>query len=163
LRQSSEQIESAGKRRSDVIEYPTILRRYMATVIDGSLVIIVFLVVSSLLQQNAIWITNLRVVTVLGFALLYEPIFTSLGCTLGQRTVGVRVRKREAFTRINIFTAWLRIVVKIVMGIYSFLSIPFTKERRGLHDFVAGTVVVLESSLAAAKVQEEQVASSAMP
>ncbi len=33
--------------------------------------------------------------------------------------------------------AYIRILIKIVLGIISFFSIPFTKNKRALHDFAA--------------------------
>ena len=73
---------------------------------------------------------------------LYEPIFTSRFCTLGQKIMGIRVREIFSLQKISIPKAYLRIVIKIFLGFISFFSIPFSSERRAIHDFVAGTIVV---------------------
>lgn len=56
--------------------------------------------------------------------------------------MGVRVRKHVTYARISLPAAYARIVVKIVLGIISFLTIPFTKDRRGIHDFAVDSVVI---------------------
>jgi len=122
--------------------YPTIARRYMATIIDGVLVLSLLLLVSYTFQQESGMITSVRVLLVLALFLIYEPICTSKFCTVGQKLMGVRVRKLSDNSRISILAAYLRIIVKVALGLVSFLTIPFTKCKRGIHDFAVRSVVV---------------------
>jgi uncharacterized RDD family membrane protein YckC len=62
---------------------------------------------------------------------------------LKQRRTGIRVRTNESFEKISVPAAYLRVVIKILLGIISLLSITFTKERRAVHDFAAGSVVIM--------------------
>jgi len=126
----------------DQSKYPTILRRYMATFIDGALILLVFVSFAYLIPGNSdIEISIRRWIGCLIF-FVYEPLFTSKLCTLGQKIMGIRIRGLETGAKINILEAYLRIIAKIVLGIISFFSIPWTRKRRALHDFVAGSVVV---------------------
>jgi len=124
------------------MNYPSILRRYMATFIDGCFIMIVFFVASYFLNQDN-EITNYVRIAVICFTFFaYEPIFTSRFCTIGQKLAGIRIRKVSNFEKISIPAAYARIIVKIILGILSLFAISFTKDRRAIHDFAAGTIVV---------------------
>ena len=124
------------------IQYPTILRRYLATFIDGILILFLFILISSLLQSESKTITITRVGIVLILFFIYEPFCTSKLCTIGQKVTGIRVRKLNNIEKISIFYAYIRIFVKIFLGIISFLTIPISKDRRAIHDFAVGSVVI---------------------
>lgn len=123
-------------------KYPTILRRYLATFIDGVFVWSAFVAVSYVFQDSTDFSVAIRlgVISILFF--LYEPLCTSKLCTFGQKAMGIRVRTVDTGRPISIIAAYLRIVVKIALGIISFFSIPCTRKRRAIHDFAAGSVVV---------------------
>src|SRR5439155_5497477 len=108
---------------------PTIPRRYATTTIDGLLVLAVFMIPSAVLPQNE----TSRVVRIL-LALLalfvYEPLGTGRYVTLGQWVTGVRVRRMIDGRRIGVLHAWGRIVVKAILGIFSFVLLPFFPGRR---------------------------------
>jgi uncharacterized RDD family membrane protein YckC len=80
----------------------------------------------------------------LGFVLLgYEPLFTSLSATVGQRAMGFRVRRLADQTRpIPIPAAYLRFAVKIALGVVSFFTMSFSRQQRAIHDMAAGSVVI---------------------
>ena len=65
----------------------------------------------------------------------------------GKLLIGIQVQNSHEDSRITFTTALLRFVVKIfsilVFGL-GILLIIFTKKHQGLHDLVAGTVVVRE-------------------
>ncbi len=75
------------------IKYPTILRRYMATFIDGIFILTTFIFVSFLLQQENDLSIGLRVSLAIIIVFVYEPFFTSKLCTLGQLLTKVRIRR----------------------------------------------------------------------
>ena len=76
-------------------KYPTILRRYLSTFIDGLIVLFLFILISSLLQSESTAVTTTRVVIVLILFFIYEPFCTSKICTIGQKLTGVRVRNQD--------------------------------------------------------------------
>lgn len=81
----------------------------------------------------------------LGIAAAYAVIFTALqGATLGQRLCGVEVK-----TRRGLRPGFLRAIVRtlglglgLAPGGLGVLWIAFDREKRGLHDHLAGTYVV---------------------
>ena len=123
-------------------EYPSILRRYLSTVIDGVLIISVLIITAYVFQPDTESARILRMVIGFCILFLYEPIFTSRFCTLGQKVMGIRVREIISLQRISIPKAYLRIIVKAFLGLISFFSIPFSKNRRAIHDFAVGSIVV---------------------
>jgi uncharacterized RDD family membrane protein YckC len=126
------------------IEYPTILRRYFSTVLDGLLVILVFILSSYFFESDNSLYSSIRIGLILFMFFVYEPVFTSFFCTLGQKIAKIRVRKIGGKERINLFQAYIRIVIKIFLGIISFFTIPFSKKKRAIHDIAVGSVVIYQ-------------------
>jgi uncharacterized RDD family membrane protein YckC len=129
------------------IDSPSIARRYIATLIDGIFIIFIIVLAAYLFEGDDRISQITRISSVVFALLVYEPLMTSRYHTIGQGFLGVRVRKRKDLTRISILSAYVRFLSKIILGIISFLTIPFTNERRGIHDFAAGSVVVDADSI----------------
>ena len=127
-------------------QYPTILRRYLSTFIDGLLIVIVLLGATYVLGNNTGASAHIRVGILIFIIFIYEPLCTSLGCTVGQKITGVRVRKRFLHEKISIPAAYLRIILKILLGFISFITILFTKDKRAIHDFAVGSVVIFNKA-----------------
>lgn len=127
------------------INYPSIIRRYFSTFIDGLFAIGIFILSSFILDTENTAATKIRIGVIIFVFFVYEPIFTAYFCTLGQKITGIRIRKFATGNRISILRAYLRIIVKLFLGIISFFTIPFTKNKRALHDFTAGTLVIYEN------------------
>lgn len=124
-------------------ESPTILRRYFSTFIDGIFILSVFIAVSFVFKANSEFASYVRIAVFILMFFVYEPIFTSQSCTLGQKITRIRVRTVETYVNISIPAAYLRIIVKIALGIISLLTITATKDRRAIHDFASGSIVIM--------------------
>ena len=86
---------------------------------------------------------GVRIALFVGLFVLYEPLFTALGCTLGNYIKGIRVRKNSNTSqKINILQAMIRYPVKFLLGWVSFLTISSNPQRRAIHDLVAGSVMI---------------------
>jgi uncharacterized RDD family membrane protein YckC len=77
---------------------------------------------------------------------LYEAVLTSTarGATLGKMAVGLRVVTDQG-QRLSFARASGRFFAKFVSAIIlliGFLMVAFTDRKRGLHDMIAGTLVV---------------------
>jgi uncharacterized RDD family membrane protein YckC len=120
--------------------YPNLLRRYLATIIDVILMwLLVFGAVHVPVLRNSSWgISGIAAAVVL----LYEPPFTALFCTLGQWIMRIRVRRHVSLRRLPLTAAYTRVIAKYLLGAISVLTIPANAERRGIHDFVADSVVI---------------------
>jgi uncharacterized RDD family membrane protein YckC len=133
------------------IQYPSILRRYFSTFIDGLFIVGMLVLWSYILDAENSTATNIRIGIILFMFFVYEPIFTAYFCTLGQKLTGIRIRNFSSGNRISIIQAYLRIIVKIFLGIFSFFTIPFTRNKRAIHDFAVGSLVIYEQESASNK------------
>ena len=124
-------------------EYPLLGDRFQSSFIDLVLIVILMFVFASILDRYEHVPDWIRIVLFISLWAAYEPVCTSLGCTVGNYIKGIRVRQHDAATkRINIFQALVRYVVKIGLGWVSFLTIHSNKERRAIQDFMAGSVMI---------------------
>lgn len=124
-------------------EYPLLSDRIQSSFIDLMFIVVMMFVFASWLEkfENAPgWI---RIALFFGLWAIYEPVCTSMGATLGNYLKGIRVRQQKSPSkRINIFQAFLRYLFKTSLGWISFLTIHTNKERRAIHDLVAGSVMI---------------------
>ena len=127
-------------------EYPTITRRYLSTLLDFFFILSIVILVSYVLQASGGISGNARAAIFLFMFFAYEPFFTSL-LAVGQKITGIRVRKRVSLRHISIPAAYLRTLIKVFLGLISFFTIPFAKERRAIHDFAVGSVVIYNRDL----------------
>lgn len=143
-------------------EYAGYWRRYGALMLDYLLIYIVFLVGLFVVMIGAIGASvnsNSDSATGLLF-LLYFPVFFVLAIlyfalmessrtqgSLGKMAVGMKVVDMEG-NRISFGKAIVRQIGKIIsvliIGI-GFFMCGFTEKRQGLHDMIAGTLVVMKN------------------
>jgi uncharacterized RDD family membrane protein YckC len=123
--------------------YPPLSDRVQSSLIDAIFLVILMYIFSSLLDQFEDAPNWVRIVLFIGIWVAYEPVATSLGCTIGNYVKNIRVRQNTNLSkRINILQALIRYVVKITLGLPSFLTIHLNKERRAIHDLIVGSVMV---------------------
>ena len=130
--------------------YPRLVRRYLASFIDASLVMIMLFVLTYALQGEGRSISVIRASAILFMIFVYEPICTSKLCTLGQFIMHIRIRNEDGMKRISIPKAYARIFIKIFLGIISFISIPLNKGHRGIHDYIVGSIVLKTEAIESA-------------
>ncbi len=123
-------------------KYPTLTRRYIATAIDVAFVLAAMILISYLFENAGETGVKVRVGLILLLFFVYEPLCTSRFCTLGQKIMRVRVRRYPSLERISLLMAYTRIIVKAVLGILSFFTLPFSQKRRAIHDMAARSIVV---------------------
>src|SRR5262245_13699592 len=120
------------------MKYPNVLRRYLATLVDLFALWCIFYAVS---QTPALTRRGALAYSILGLSLLlYEPLLTTYACTLGQALMRIRVRTVDGLTCIGLDQAFARMIVKYLLGIISFLTVPARKDRRAIHDLSSGTI-----------------------
>jgi len=122
--------------------YPSILTRVKSMVIDWVFMLLLLVITSNIIGSSENFPVWIKVVLFL-LIMTYEPILTSLGATLGQFIMGIRVRNiHNTNKKINLFFAFLRFYVKALLGWLSFIAISFTGKRRAIHDMAGMSVVV---------------------
>jgi uncharacterized RDD family membrane protein YckC len=123
--------------------YPSLSDRVQSNFIDVILIMVLIFVAAAALDKYDNAPDWIRIVLFFGLWAVYEPLCTTLGCTLGNYMKGIRVRRyTNESKRINFFAAFVRYCIKILLGWISFISIHFNPERRAIHDFAAGSVMV---------------------
>ncbi|MEM7705659.1 MAG: RDD family protein [Pseudomonadota bacterium] len=130
--------------------YPSITRRYFAAVLDAIVAILFVTALAKIatafdLYGGYYWIA------VFSPFCLYEPIFTGASATLGQRVFRFRVVGSRSGWAIGIPRAFVRLIVKYLLGLISLLMIPMDPQRRAIHDKAVGSVVVDSSDLMEAR------------
>jgi len=122
------------------VSYPNVLRRYLGTIVDVVTMwaIVFFVTRTPVAPQSAEWTW----VFLGAVVLLYEPLLTIYGCTLGQALMRMRVRDEETLGRIKISQAYNRLFVKYFLGWISALTIPVQKRRQAIHDLITDTIVI---------------------
>jgi uncharacterized RDD family membrane protein YckC len=125
------------------VEYPSLSERVQSTFIDTVLIIALMFSFASMLEryENAPdWIRIAMFFFIWG---IYEPVCTSLGFTVGNYFKGIRVsRAADINKKINIFQALIRYIFKGLLGWISFLSMHLNPQRRAIHDFAAGSIMI---------------------
>ena len=123
--------------------YPPLIKRYQAYFIDVFFLILVSVVFSALTSNLELGFVTSRIILLI-FFLLYEPLLTSFSATIGQRIMGVRVRRFDNSDKpVNLLKAFLRLFVKILLGWVSFLTMQSDPQSRAIHDMASGSVVIL--------------------
>ncbi len=75
--------------------------------------------------------------------LTYEPVLTTRSGTIGQRVMGIRVRDgHDPFKKISLLSSYIRFIVKVLLGLVSFITIHRNEQKRALHDLAAVSVMV---------------------
>lgn len=135
--------------------------RFMAALLDSAIIVAGTLFVVSIALGLAIWSWTgkstmwiVAALTIVLFCLFwgYYATFESLwkGQTPGKRWAGIRVIK-ESGRPINVFEALARNVVRVIDYLPGFYGVGvvtmlLNRQNRRLGDFVAGTIVVHETS-----------------
>jgi uncharacterized RDD family membrane protein YckC len=123
--------------------YPSLSDRIQSAFIDGVLIMVLMFVAAGVLDKYENAPDWIRIVLFFGLWAVYEPLCTSLGCTLGNYMKGIRVRRyTNESKRINFFAAFVRYCIKMLLGWISFITIHFSPERRAIYDYVVGSVMV---------------------
>jgi len=125
-------------------EYPSLLKRYQSLFIDLLFSLFAMFGVVAMLDRIGEVPTWVRIVSFILLWGVYEPLCVTLGCTIGNYLMGIRVRKASDETkRINLLRAYIRFAFKILLGWVSFITMFSDKQRRAIHDLIAGSVMII--------------------
>ena len=129
--------------------YPDLKTRVQSTFIDVALMLGLMFLTATILEritpsqeEEDGWVRALIFILIWG---TYEPVATVMGSTLGNYLMKIRVRKHKDINKkINLLQAYIRFVFKFLLGWVSFITINGNKERRAIHDFAAGSVMIVK-------------------
>lgn len=127
------------------INYPTLVRRYKALLIDG-LLCFGTLIVLMLVVQDSEYRRTIMITTATILLLCYEPLLTVYSGTIGQRVMKIKVRRfRQPDTRLTLVKSYVRWLTKGLLGWVSFITINFNREHRAIHDFASDSIMLQDS------------------
>jgi uncharacterized RDD family membrane protein YckC len=131
--------------------YGRFSRRLKAVVIDG--IVMLLLMVAALIVAISTGSDNVgRILgfTVVAVWLLYEPLLVSLtGSTIGHYRTNLRVVDNRTHGNPSFLKAVARVIIKGMLGIYSFITMATTSRHQAVHDLLTGsTVQILDRSKA---------------
>jgi len=122
--------------------YPSVLDRIKSTTIDTLILIVCMYFFSDILNSYENVPNWVRAV-LFGSLLMYEPICTAFGATIGNHKMNIRVRKvSNENERINIFQSIIRFFFKIILGWLSFITVFTSPKSRTLHDIICGSIMI---------------------
>jgi len=128
---------------------PEMLKRIKSMIIDGVVIIILMYLAFRIFDSTQSQSETGRKIAML-FIILYEPIFTSINRTIGQKIMGLRVRNFSTFKNfnekknINILYSLIRYIAKLFLGWLSLITIHSNKFGRAIHDITGNSVMTNE-------------------
>jgi len=124
--------------------YPGVLMRVKAVIADSVFLVIFMVGITFMFNKFEYVNENLRIAAFLFIFVFYDPLFTSLfGGTIGHKMNGICVKRGTNHERNVIFPLTLiRFLVKAFLGWISLLTISGNEERKAIHDYMAGSVVL---------------------
>jgi uncharacterized RDD family membrane protein YckC len=129
---------------STEVQYPRLLRRVRAFLIDSVLfIIVIYTWMVSLLAfgESHFLVKILALVLPL---MIIEPVLVSFtGGTPGHHIMGLRIRDALRDENIGILRATARAIIRTFLGWLSFIFVLVTRRHQALHDYFTSTVVVL--------------------
>ncbi len=130
-------------QEADNIVYPSLTDRIKSSVIDVLFIVFSMSMIAPILDNFTEVPDELRAVLFIFLFFIYEPLAHTLGCTIGNYIMGIRVHKSSNPDRtINLFQAYLRFSIKSFLGWISFFTINSNKKRKAMHDIISDTLVV---------------------
>lgn len=124
--------------------YPRLLRRVRAVLIDE---VVLSAGLAAWWLSIGIWDDanlTLKIGTLLLVFFILDPVLVaSTGGTVGHHLMGMRVRDANRDAKASLMTATVRATIRYVLGWLSLLFILITRRHQAIHDYVAGTLVVL--------------------
>lgn len=126
----------------ETFDYPYLLTRIQATMIDGGL-LASFLAILLLLTPN---LENRLIVAIIFCvaAILYEPVFLTLySATIGHKIMRIKVMNlKHKDRKLNLLQGFIRIFTKYFLGWMSFITINFNPGHRAIHDYFSSSIVI---------------------
>lgn len=137
-------MENMNTEELNKVPYAHLMRRVQATTIDALIVSFVFVGAGFILSKIPMAPGQLKLVAAAGLLLFYEPLLIAVwGKTLGQACRGIRVRRLVQDQRLSFIKAFVRYLLKVILGWVSYFFILSTANRQSLHDLATDSCVVL--------------------
>ena len=128
----------------DII-YPSLLKRVQSTFIDGILTFIftgLLVVLASAINDDNV---GLKIAAII-IGISYDPLMMAFSRSIGQRITGMKVITADSGEAISLFAAYIRYIIKAMLGWLSFVTMHSNTQRRAIHDLAANSVVIMANA-----------------
>jgi uncharacterized RDD family membrane protein YckC len=125
-----------------LVTYPRLIRRLKAVAFDG--IFIPISMFGALFLGEALGL-NSTLKGILFFVplIVLEPLLVTLtGGTIGHHMMGLKVSRMDGKTHLNFVVATLRMVVRILLGAFSFIVVLTSKKHQAIHDLIFDSIVI---------------------
>ena len=137
--------EETNENQEEEVFYPSIFVRIKALIIDAFIISFGIFLTGYVFRYYEDASNLIRGIVLFSWFYLYEPLMVTTGGTPGHRISGLRVKEKANYSNNLIFPlAVLRSVVKYFFGLFSFITLLFSKNNRALHDILSGSIVIYE-------------------
>src|SRR5262245_3704522 len=145
---SVEAIEPASPPIDEGVAYARYTRRLKAYFLDWVLMIaLMFGGLFIAVQFGSDNVARPLGFTIIAVLLLYEPLLVSLfGSTVGHYVYNMRVVDARTGGNVSFLKAVIRVVIKAVLGIYSFISMATTRRHQAVHDLMTRSTVQIRDA-----------------
>lgn len=131
--------------------YPALFLRVKATLIDSSILALLFIVMLVLSTELGFTDPKVKFSFILLPVILIEPLMIwTTGGFLGHHYSGIRIIGKTSGKNLFILNGIVRFIAKNGFGIFSLASMLITKRHQSIHDVLSNSVVVFKDETAAA-------------
>ncbi|NQX90553.1 MAG: RDD family protein [Flavobacteriales bacterium] len=139
-------MENSENEHSETIQYPYLMDRVKASIFDSLVILALIWGISWIFNSMGYEESKMRIYALL-LILLYEPIFVSLGGTLGHRVMKLKVKRSgHPEKNLNIFLSIVRYSVKLLLGWISLFTVSFEERKRAIHDLCSSSQVMVQKN-----------------
>lgn len=132
--------------------YANFSRRLSGLCIDSLLLVVLTVSVMSIAPavQRVPAVRLGLILTWWAAILLYEPVLVwHTGGTLGHRVMNLRVSDDRTSGNVSLVQALVRFFVKAILGVFSFLTMRFSRRHQAIHDILTRSSVRIRDARAA--------------
>jgi uncharacterized RDD family membrane protein YckC len=142
-------VESIYNLREQGIHYnlsqlPSLVVRIKAFFIDLLILLLVFATASIILDMISNVPSLAKGFIAIFMLYLYDPILTSFtGGTIGHKLMKLKIKQlRNPEKNISLLAAFLRFLIKTVLGWISFFTVTGNVNKRAIHDLASGSIIL---------------------
>lgn len=128
------------------VPYARLPRRIQALFIDSVFLALSFFFIIFLIKFLRLHNQPMETFIILFLAFSIEPLFVSFtGGSVGHHISQIKIRKTSSDHNLNLFSSYIRFILKIPLGLFSLVSVLATKKHQAIHDIFSSSIVVLKS------------------
>jgi uncharacterized RDD family membrane protein YckC len=123
-------------------------------ILHSALLLGVFVLGVIVVDVAAIALGGMLMPALIAMFVFYEPLMvTVFGATVGHRAMNLRVVDSRSGLRLGFLRAMVRFLLKVIVGVVSFVFMAVSRRHQALHDLAAGSVVIIHDRSRASEPQ----------